>query len=622
VKCLKNIDIDYELCDMNKWNEILNRIKDKKVVIFGAGSNAKSLLDFFPYEVSYFIDNDRGKIGQYIMNTVIKSPEVLKDETEDVYVLVVGYFYDEMINQLSKFNLGQNIHVYNVYNIFVHMINKISFSNKGENLINFLKKIPDGMIVNNDFSKDKISILISNFSFSSSPFYLITIAVMLKVRGNDVQIIWDDLEGLDELYYNHENMTSIQNQTISKLLDYINDRFNIKLIRVSDLELEGLNDNDIKELKKLSKVNAISKYRKAFFGIEGEEYEKKCFEILKYSLKKVKNLFKKYKIHKIVSFTGIHKKTGLYTWAAKEHNIQILSYDASSSSVLLTTEGVSTHYEHIEKIIMEDILDDNLSRKLINFTEQNFNKRLMSANDINSYVYQKIKYDEKINKHKYDIIIPLNICWDGAALGFNGIFSSIDEWLIETIKYILENTDATVAVRQHPAERFFNTGEDIRVKLENTFGYNTKFAYISSNDEINTYNLVKNAKLVLPYTSTIGIESALLGKPVVMATYSYYSNMSFVEKAKSKEDYFWLIKNILNENVEKISRESLNQAKLSYALMMLTSIQTKFTDINMDFWVFESFEDLMSNKDIKNILNIFESGDPIDIYKTQNRIIN
>ncbi|MBO0545119.1 hypothetical protein EXQ36_10145 [Clostridium botulinum] len=83
-----------------------------------------------------------------------------------------------------------------------------------------------------------------------------------------------------------------------------------------------------------------------------------------------------------------------------------------------------------------------------------------------------------------------------------------------------------------------------------------------------------------------------------------------------------MIKNILNCSSKQLSNTSLEQAKLCYALMMLTSIQTKFTDINMNWWVIKSFEKLLNNKNIKDILSIFESGDPIDIYKTQNKFIN
>ncbi|NFA59971.1 hypothetical protein K8O96_15060 [Clostridium sporogenes] len=615
-------DIDYKLIDINKWEQVLDQIKDEKIVIFGAGNNGKGLLDIFPYKVSYFIDNDREKWNKKLNNISIENPEILKNEKGNVGVLVVGYLYDDMISQLSKFNLGENIHIYNVYSVLKHILDKTSFLNRGEDAINFYKRIPDDIIINNGLSKEKISVLVSNFSFSSSPFYLITIAVMLKVRGNDVEIIWDDLEGLDELYYNHDNMTSTQNEIIGEILNYVNERFNIKIIKISEMGLEYLDSDDIKELKKLSKINTILKYRKIFFDKEHEEYEKKCFKILKYNLKKIKYLFNNFKMGKIVSFTGIHEKTGLYTWVAKEYNIQVFSYDASISNIILTTDGVATHCKHIEKIVMENKLDDNLSRKFINFAENNFNKRLMSSNNIDSYVYQKVKYDEKNNKYKYDIIVPLNICWDAAALGFDSIFDSIGDWLIQTIKYILENTNAKVAVRQHPAERFFNSGEDIKLELKNRFGNNPRFTYISGEDEINTYNLIKSAKLVLPHTSTIGIESVLLNKPVIMATSAYYSNMSFVKKAKSKEEYFLLIKDILNGNVKKICNESLNQAKLCYALMMLNFIETKFTDINMNSWVCEPFENLLKNKDIKDILNIFESGDPIDIYKIQNKFIN
>lgn len=615
-------NIDYKLIDINKWEETLQQIKDKRIVIFGAGNNGRVLLDLLPYKVSYFIDNDKEKWDKKLNDIPIKNPKILKNEKENVSVLVVGYLYDDMIKQLSEFNLEKNIHVYNVYIILEHVLNKISFFNRGEDLINFFKKASDNILANNILNKEKISILVSNFCFSSSPFYLMTIAIMLKLRGNNVEIIWDDLEGLDELYYNCDNITNTQNQVIGTILNYINQRFNITVIKVSEMDIEDLNDDDILELKKLSNVNTISKYRKVFFDDKCEEYYKKCYIILRYNLKKVKSLFRKHKIEKIISFTGMHKKTGLYTWAAKKSNIRVLSYDMSDFGMMITTDGVVTHQKHIEKIIMKNKLDDNLSNLLMNFGERNFNKRLMSSNDIDSCMCQKVNYDEKNNNYKYDVIIPLNIFWDGAALGFDSIFDSIGEWLIETINYILENTDAKIAVRQHPAERFFDSGEDIKSELKDRFGDNTRFTYISSDDEINTYNLIKSAKLVLPHTSTIGIESALLNKPIIMATSVYYSNMSFAENAKSREEYFIFIKDVLNGKIQGLRDLSLNQAKICYALVMLNHIETKFNDLNMNSWVYESFENLLENKNINKILRIFESGDPIDIYKIEDKFMN
>lgn len=604
-------DIDYKLIDINKWEETLDQIKDKKIVIFGAGNNGKELLDMLPYKVSYFIDNDREKWNKKLNNISIKNPEVLKNEKENVSVLVVGYLYDDMISQLSKFNLGKNIHVYNVYSILENMLNELSFFNRGEDMINFYKRIPDNIIINNGLSKEKISVLVSNFSFSSSPFYLITIAVMLKVRGNDVEIIWDDLEGLDEIYYNHDNMTSTQNKIIDKILNYVNERFNIKIIKMSEMGLEYLDSDDIRELKELSKVNTISKYRKVFFDKECEEYEKKCFEVLKYNFKKIKYLFNNYKIEKIVSFTGLHKKTGLYTWGGNKYNILVFSYDVSDRGLIVATEGAVTHQIDILKIIKEKKLNNELLKKIIHFSEDHFYKRLMSINNKSLGIYQQEKYNEKVNNYKYDIVIPLNICWDGAALGINSFFNSFGDWLRETITYILDNTEATIAVRQHPGERFFNTGKDIKRQLERNFHNNSRVAYISCQDNINTYNLVKEAKVVLPYTSTVGIESVLLNKIVIMENNAYYSEMKFVQKAKSKEDYFFKIKDCLSYKSYKLSKQSIDEALLCYALVMFNYIETKFIDLNMNIWIKESFEDMIRREDVKKFLHTFETGEPI-----------
>lgn len=608
---------EIDLINKEEWEKCLEKIKDKKIIIFGAGNNGETLLELLPYKVSYFIDNDKFKWNKQLNNIKIKNPEDIKRDTEEIVVLVCGYLYEDMIKQLKEFGISEK-NIYNVYLMIEDLLNKKTFFNRGTQVINFLKGAKYELSGVKNLDSDKTSILISNFCFSSSPFYLIVIAVMMKMRGNSVELIWDDVEGIDEIYYNKDNITTIQNEVIEKVLNYVNIRFDIKVIKVSEMELEYLDEEDLEELKKLSNINTISKYRKIFFDEECKIYEKECFKVLKDNMKQVKMLFQKYEIKKILSFTGIHRKTGLYTWYAKKNKIKVLSYDAWISDILITTDGICTHFNHIEKIVMENRLDEKLLKKCIKFSEENFNKRLNTSNDIDLYVYQKTRYNENINKEKYDIVIPLNISWDAGALGYESTFKSMQDWLIETIEYILKDTDKTVVVRQHPAERFLNSGEDIKTVLQKKFSNSEKFKYISSDDDINTYNLIKNSKLVLPYTSTIGIESVLLKKPVIMATYNYYANSSFVRKAKSKEEYFSLIKKIVYENKKESTHNEIKEAKIFYALMMLTTIPTIFTDLNMNYWVKEPFEKIYKNKTVQDILDIFESGDPIDIYKSDN----
>lgn len=620
VNNLNELEKDYELIDKVKWEELLGKIKDKKIVIFGSGNNGQVLLEILPYKVDYFIDNDENKTGKRINDIVVNLPSCLEEETEDVCVLVTGFFYRDMINQLNHLKLKENIRIYNVYISLKHIFDKRSFFYRGEALINFIKSIPNNInyYTKNKKSKEVISVLITNCSFSSSTFYSIVLAVMLTLRGNRVELIWDDLEGFDELYYDYDDITDIQNKVIEKVLNYITQNFDIKVTKVSEAGAELIDDIDKRELKKLAKANTIAKFRKVFFDKEEIEYENKCFEVLENNFKKINGLFLNKKIEKIITFTGLHRKAGLYTWATKKYGVKSISYDGSSSALLMTTDGICTHYDHIRTLLKENKLTEEFSKKLIEFAEQNFSKRLQSANDLNAYVYQTVSYDENTLDYEYDVIIPLNIGWDAAALGYEGAFNSMGEWLIETVGFVLENTNAKIAVRQHPAERFFDSGQDIELKLKTLFSNNERFTYISSDEEINTYSLIKNAKIVLPYTSTIGIEAALLNKTVIIATDVYYSDMNFVKKAESKYEYFSLIKEALSDGYE-LANQFEDEAKLLYALGMLTSIKTEFTDVNFNSWINNKFDDLYNENTVKSILSIIESGNAIDIYTTQNR---
>lgn len=620
VYILNKFEKDYELIDVCKWNNLLEKMEDNKIVIFGAGNNGQVLLELLPYKVDYFIDNDENKVGKFIENILVRNPDYLKEETDNVCVLITGFLYADMLKQLKNLKLKGNIKIYNVYTLLKRIFDKRSFFYRGEALINFIESIPKDIIIDKKSkeSKETISVVVTNFSFSSSTFYSIVLAVMLNIRGNNVEIIWDDLEGVDELYYDCDNITNVQNHIIEKVLNYTISKFDIRVIRVSQVLTESIDDEDIIEIKKLAKINTISKFRKIFFTEEEYDYEQKCFKVLEKNIKKVNGLFINRNIKKIVTFTGIHRKLGLYNWLAKRYGIQSISYDGANSSLLITTDGICTHYDHVKKMLEDNKISNDLSKRIIDFADKNFNDRLSSIDDIKSYVYQTVKYDESNIDYEYDVVIPLNIGWDAAALGYDSIFDSMGDWLIETIQYILINTDAKIVVRQHPAERFFDSGKDIESKLRTVFPNNDRLIYISSDDEVNTYSLIKKSKLVLPHTSTVGIEATLLNRPVIMATNVYYSDMNFVKKADSKYEYFAKIKNTIYGD-SKFDNKFINEAKLLYGLIMITAINTKFTDVNFNNWINDEFNDLYNEYTVKSILKIIETGDAIDIYSTENR---
>jgi hypothetical protein len=138
------------------------------------------------------------------------------------------------------------------------------------------------------------------------------------------------------------------------------------------------------------------------------------------------------------------------------------------------------------------------------------------------------------------ILLALNLSFDAAALGRHLVFTSQTEWMLETVRWILANTAETVTVRRHPAERFaaVRSRDDYRALLESAFGVTGRIVYVPAEAPVSTYDIMRAAKLVLPHVSTLGVEAAALGVPVVTQSASSYAHLGFVSTGRTREEYF------------------------------------------------------------------------------------
>lgn len=84
-------------------DELFNKIKGKKVVVFGYGRRGRAIERHFPCKVDYFVDNDPAKWGQGQSGHVVRSFDVLASEDRaSLFVIVVSYYYKPICWQLEE----------------------------------------------------------------------------------------------------------------------------------------------------------------------------------------------------------------------------------------------------------------------------------------------------------------------------------------------------------------------------------------------------------------------------------------------------------------------------------------------------------------------------------------
>ena len=121
---------------------------------------------------------------------------------------------------------------------------------------------------------------------------------------------------------------------------------------------------------------------------------------------------------------------------------------------------------------------------------------------------------------RYDIFVPLNIRWDSAALGRQRAFPSVADWLDAVLTWVGTKPGVTICIRQHPRERldFAKGSDNLAPLLQRHAALGERLRFVAADEPLNSYDLLRHARVVLPHTSTVGIEAALLGLPVILGT--------------------------------------------------------------------------------------------------------
>jgi hypothetical protein len=474
---------------------------------------------------------------------------------------------------------------------------------KTYNLFNaFLKTVPYKTLKVEKKLGNTTGIIISPRNNSRIPWTSLAIGLLYLYKKFPITYIWDDLSFLDPDW-------NYQNEKIENIIRQITSSTNVQYLRVSEIADSELDDNDYLEIERLANVNALWNVRKVVPSDELKYYYTLSYEALKENSKKIKTLYSNYKFDHCVHQSVVNNNGGLHKWLGNQNDIRIGCIDTSLGVGLNGLTNVAGYYLDLPQLITENKnnLFSNEKNKEIAIAETK-KEILLRQKGRDSKSYQVVGFDNENIKYKHEVIIPLNIFWDAAALGKTRLFNSPYEWLYETIQYVLNDTDLNIAVRQHPGERHYqqyNAGKDLGEHLKSSFDQSKRFKFIFSEEKVNTYYLIKNCKLVLPFTSTIGIEAALMGKPVIVESDVYYKDQPFVLKANTREDYFAKIK-LVSENNDSISknlfkRSSQEKAYLLYFLVNKCSlIYTNFGLDPKDFenWCLNGFDYLITDENL------------------------
>ena len=458
----------------------------------------------------------------------------------------------------------------------------------------------------------RVAIVVMPWFGTPCAWYAIALGLGLARRGRAVTFVWHDLP-LPDL------ALELQNDEIGRVLADIGASFEV--VRLSDLEAgPRVGDADDILLADLTAQNLVWTQRAAQdLDADGERYRARIRDSLEAALPRVRALFRHRDLGYVIVPGGVLLASGLYLAVGTEAGVRVATFDAGLGWTVVGTRGVAAEQTDIPRGSLPSCPSPRRGRL------RSFGKLAKSSIAVGSGPMRcsisthgpvPLRSSTRSSFRSACTTTPRH--W-----GVTTSSPTRGEWLVESITALLRETDDPIVVRQHPSER--RPGERSRFDaasiVGDAFGANPQVHFVAAEEPHNTYDLLDSARLVLPFVSTIGIEAAALGKPVVVAGSVYYGDLGFVWAPSTRAEYHELLKRGAHGDLS-VSPAQRERAWLCYYLNATCQRTfTNFTGQPPDYWrwVARRPKDLFEDPAVADILTALDEDVPLALLRHRRR---
>ena len=144
------------------------------------------------------------------------------------------------------------------------------------------------------------------------------------------------------------------------------------------------------------------------------------------------------------------------------------------------------------------------------------------------------------------VFLPTNVLGDSLTLGRQLFSYSMTEWIVKTIEYFIAREDVQLVIRVHPGEQLGWGPSLYDILLEKFPELPEHIHLLPADAPVNSYDLVNAADFGLVFTTTMGMEMAMSGLPVIVVGETHYREKGFTLDPDSWDEFY----SILNQIIE------------------------------------------------------------------------
>ncbi|HQL92147.1 MAG TPA: hypothetical protein PK381_02200 [Anaerolineaceae bacterium] len=279
----------------------------------------------------------------------------------------------------------------------------------------------------------------------------------------------------------------------------------------------------------------------------------------------------------LVVYNGVLYPEGVAKWLAQRRGIRVVSHEVGFQPLsAYFTDGDATAYDL--DIPADFALDESQNERLDNYLRKRFQGDFFMAGVQFWPEMSQLSPEFLAKAREFRQVVPVftNVIFDTSQVHANLIFEHMFAWLDNLLEVAKANPDTLFVVRAHPDEAREGKASEESVAdwaksrdVENL----PNVLFIPPHEFINSYDLIRMAKFVMIYNSTIGMEASILGATVLSAGKARFTASNVVHFPADRKAYDQTLQDFLNaENLSAPPEHKFNARRFLYYQLYRSSL--------------------------------------------------
>ncbi len=183
-----------------------------------------------------------------------------------------------------------------------------------------------------------------------------------------------------------------------------------------------------------------------------------------------------------------------------------------------------------------------------------------------------------------------NLSCDAAVTSTRPIYDTAAEWVAQTVCFFEQHSRHHLIVKIHPSEKLRQSRDPTMDFLADTFPTLPDNVHVVPPDSrLTAHDVLRVTDIALIYTSTVGVEAAYFGKPVVNVGGGQHAGRGFSIDARTPAEYFETLADICTGRTTPTGQRELAR-RYAYAAFFrsvlpirhYTAVFPNITSLNLD----------------------------------------